>query len=89
MERNQLIDRAEDEKDTGVTVAINTAYKLRVVIDKNRVPYFYVDDKLVVVGTALTDATDFIPYPAAVKASGVAAAKVLTCRYVEAGRKYA
>lgn len=63
------------EADTGVTVAVSTAYHLRIAIDASRIPRFYVNGALVATGTALTDATDLIPY-IGVQASA-AAAKVL------------
>jgi len=49
------------EFDTDIVVKINTTYYLRIEIDANRIPHFYIDDKEVYVGTALTDNEDLIP----------------------------
>lgn len=58
--------------DTGVTVAVSTAYHLRIEIDASRVPRFYINGVLVATGTALTNTTDLIPY-VGVEASAAAA----------------
>lgn len=65
---------------SGVTVAASTRYHLKIVIDDSRIPYFYITvgnpstnaSKLVATGTALTDATDFIPYCGILEASAAA-----------------
>jgi hypothetical protein len=48
--------------NTGITVAVDTEYHLRIVINAARVPTFYINGVLVATGTALTTAKDFIPY---------------------------
>ena len=48
--------------DTGITVAASTKYRLRVSIDASRIARFYINGELVATSTALTDATDLIPY---------------------------
>lgn len=50
------------EVDTGVVVAVNTNYYFRIEIDADRIPHFFIDDKEVAVGTALTNDEDFEPY---------------------------
>lgn len=62
--------------DTSVTAAVNTRYHLQIVIDSGRVARFYLNGALVRTSSALTDATDFIPY-IGVMADGAAAAKAL------------
>lgn len=70
------IGGTDTEADTGITVAVSTEYHVLVTIDADRVPRFWINGTLVATGTALTDATDFIPY-IGVQASGAAAAKVV------------
>lgn len=48
--------------DAGVTVAVSTAYHLKVIIDASRIARCYINGALVATSTALTDATDLIPY---------------------------
>lgn len=50
------------ETDTGIDVAINTKYHLKIVITSARLARFYINGVLVSTSAALTDATDFIPY---------------------------
>jgi hypothetical protein len=79
--------------DSGVTVAASTRYHLKVAIDSARVPHFYIGaglnaaTTLVGSGTALTDATDFIPYVGILEAS--AAVKNLRVLGIAASRLYA
>lgn len=58
--------------DAGVTVAVSTRYRLRISIDASRIARCYINGALVATSTALTDATDLIPY-IGVSASAVAA----------------
>ena len=61
--------------DTGVTAAVSTVYRLRIIIDSDRVARAYINGVLVATSAALTDAIDLIPY------IGVEGnAKVLTIR---------
>ena len=48
--------------DSGVTVAVSTRYHLKVTIDSSRIARMYINGVLVSTSTALTDATDLIPY---------------------------
>lgn len=48
--------------DSGVTVAASTIYRLRIQIDSARLARFWINDVLVATSTALSDATDLIPY---------------------------
>lgn len=56
------IGGTDTETDAGVTVALSTRYHLKVAIDSSRIARFYIDGVLVATSTALTDATDLIPY---------------------------
>ncbi|KKN68053.1 hypothetical protein LCGC14_0455070 [marine sediment metagenome] len=47
--------------DTGVVVTASTVYHFRIEIDRSRRAYCYINDELVYVSTALTDAVDFLP----------------------------
>jgi hypothetical protein len=48
--------------NTGVTVAADTEYHLKIAISAARVPTYYINGVLVATGTALTTEKDFIPY---------------------------
>lgn len=61
--------------DTGVVVAVSTAYHLRIAIDAARIARFYVNGVLVATTAALTNAVDLIPYIGV--QSAAVAAKVL------------
>lgn len=52
----------DTETASGVTVAVNTTYYLRIEIDSDRIPHFFIDDKEVAKGTAMTNDVDLIPY---------------------------
>lgn len=68
------IGGTDDAHDTGVAVAADTEYHLKITIDSSRIARFYINGTLVETSGALTDATDFIPY-IGVAADGAAAAK--------------
>ena len=75
------IGNVDVSTDTGIAVAASTAYHLAIIIDSTRVPRFYItigtgEPVLVATGTALTDATDFIPY-IGVEASAAAAKSIV------------
>lgn len=63
--------------DTAVTAAVSTRTNFKITIDASRIARMYLNGKLVATSTALTDATDLIPY-IGVQASGAAAAKAIT-----------
>lgn len=48
--------------DAGVTVAVSTRYHLKILISAARIATMYINGVLVATSTALTDATDLIPY---------------------------
>ncbi len=73
--------------DTGVTVAVDTVYRLKVTIDSARVPRFYINGGLVVTGTALTNAVDLIPYIGILESA--AAAKHMYIHGQSISRKFA
>ena len=62
--------------NTGIAIAASTIYHLAIKIDASRIARFYINDALVATSTALTDATDFIPY-IGIAADGAAEAKTL------------
>lgn len=66
----------DTETDTGVAVAANTEYELRIAIDSSRRAKFYINGVLVKTSVALTDAKDFIPY-IGIQGEGAAEAKHL------------
>jgi hypothetical protein len=68
------INNVDTAVDTGVAAAANQEMHFRVTIDSSRIARMYVNNVLAATTTALTDATDFIPY-VGVQASGAAAAK--------------
>ena len=79
---------SDDSHDTGVVVAINTAYHLVIVIASDRTAKFYINGTLVETSGALTDATDLIPF-IGVAADGAAEGKTLHVRGQEISRKFA
>lgn len=82
------IANTDSSVDSGVALAVNTEYRMWIVIDSARVPYFFINDNLVGTGTALTDATDFIPYIGVLSATN-ATAKHLYVRNCWISRKAA
>jgi len=52
----------DDAADTGVTVAADTTYRLKIAIDSSRVARFYINNALVETSGALVTAKDLIPY---------------------------
>ncbi len=48
--------------DTGVAVAVNTDYHLKITIDASRIPRFYINGVLVETGAALVTSKNFKPY---------------------------
>lgn len=78
------------ETDSGAAaVAVSTAYWLRVVVDGDRKPHWYINGVEVATGTAavaLTDNIDLIPY-VGVQASAVAA-KAITIRGLACGKSF-
>ncbi len=55
-------DVADTEVDTGLVVAASTNYYLRIEIDSDRKPHYFINDKEVNVGAALTNDVNLIPY---------------------------
>ena len=62
---------------SSLTVAVSTKYDVLISIDSSRIARMLINGTLVATSTALTDATDLIPY-IAVEADGAAEAKTLT-----------
>lgn len=72
----ESIGGTDTATDTNVAAAINTRYHLQIIVDNGRIARFYLNGSLVRTSSALTDATDLIPY-IGVAADGAAAAKSL------------
>jgi hypothetical protein len=75
------------ETDTGVTVAAATDYHLKITIDADRMPRFYINGVLVDTGAALVNAKDLIPYIGV--HANAAAAKSIVVRGQAISRKAA
>lgn len=71
------IGGTDDAHDSGVAVAANTVYRLKIVIAADRTARMYINGDLVETTAALTDATDLVPF-IGVAADGAAAAKAIT-----------
>ena len=84
---NASIGGTDTTTTTGVTVAVSTAYLLKIRIRADRCAEFWLNGDLMGVSGALTDATDLIPY-VGIKASA-AAAKAITVRGQSISRKFA
>lgn len=56
------IGNTDTELNSGVAVAVNTTYHLRIEIDSDRKAHFYINDDEVGSSTALTNDVDLIPY---------------------------
>ncbi len=52
----------DTEVDTGVVVAVSTIYYFKIVIDSDRKPHYFINNKEVNVGAALTNDVNLIPY---------------------------
>ena len=76
---NYSIGGTDTSVDSGVTVEVSTVYHIKIVINSSRIAKVYINGVLVATSTALTDATDFIPY-LGIQASGQAAAKAFHVR---------
>ncbi len=76
---NYSIGNADTSTAVGPTVAVSTEYRLWVTIDSARRAHFFVNGAQLLVSTALTDATDFIPYIGVLSATS-ATAKSLVVR---------
>ncbi len=82
------IGGTDDEHDSGVTVAVDTEYHLKIVIQADRTALMYINGALVETSGALTDATDLIPY-IGIAADGAAEAKTLNVYGQSISRNYA
>jgi hypothetical protein len=69
----------DDAHDTGIAVAAGTLYRLLIDVDADRVPRFYINDRLVETGGALT-ALATLEFFIGVGADGAAEAKELDIR---------
>lgn len=65
---------------SGVTVALSTTYHLKITVDANRVPRYYINGVLVATGPALTTAITLKPYVGI--QTGTTAAKALEVRAI-------
>jgi hypothetical protein len=69
----------DDEHDTNITVAAASLYRLLIIVDADRIPYYYINGTLVETGSALTALNTFEFY-IGVMADGAAEAKELDVR---------
>lgn len=69
---------------SGVTVAAATEYKLRVELDADRAPHFYINDRQVYQGPVMTDAVNLVPQIAV--GTDTTAIKTMAIRYLRASR---
>lgn len=69
---------------SGVPIVINTEYQLRVEIDANRQPHFYINGRQVAVGPVMTDAVDLLPQT--LIGTDTAAAKTMIIRHLRISR---
>ena len=69
-EATTSIGGVDTETDTGVAVAINTTYYLKIEIDSARLAHFYINNKEVHTTAALTDDVDLIPYVGILESTG-------------------
>lgn len=74
----------DNQVSSSVAVAASTKYHLRIQVDGNLIPRYYINGALVKVGTALTTAVNLIPF-VGVHAT-TSAAKAMTLRYLACGR---
>ncbi len=56
------VDGTDETNDSGVEVEASTIYYLRVEIDSNRYPHFFINNKEVYRGSQMKDDVDLIPY---------------------------
>lgn len=84
---NYSIGGTDTAVDSGVAVAVSTVYRFAVKLDSSRIARFFINDALVATSTALTDATDFVPYVGVLSATD-ATQKKIVLRNVWASRKY-
>jgi hypothetical protein len=68
------IGDSDTSTDTGITVAVDTEYHMKIIIASDRTAKFYLNGVLEDTSSALTDTTDFIPY-IGIANSGASAAK--------------
>lgn len=66
-------------EDSGIAVAVNTEYHLKISIDSDRIARFYINGVLVETSTALKDATNLKPY-IFVEDDGTGSARDITVR---------
>ncbi len=81
-------DSSATGTEIGDTIAAATEYLLEVIIDSSRIAHFLINGVDLAQSTALTDATDFIPYIGVLSATD-ASAKTLIVRNEFISRKYA
>lgn len=85
---NSSVNGTDTETVTTDTVAVSTVYSIEINIDSDRIAKTYINGVLQQTSSALTDATDFIPY-ICVEADGAAEAKTLGIRGCSISRNFA
>lgn len=76
-----------DDNDSLVTVAVSTHYHLRISVDGDLVPRFYINDVLVSTNAALTTAIALIPYIGVMETT-TTTGKIAYARWQALSRKY-
>lgn len=81
-------DGTDQELDTGVAVSTAKEYEMVIEVDANRVPRYYIDDKLVATGTALKANTNLIPVIAGLSNTDTSTTKTLAVKFISCSRDY-
>jgi hypothetical protein len=81
------VSNSDDAHDSGVTVANATQYELLIILDSNRVPYFYINGTLVETGSAMTALATMEAF-VGVQSDGAAEAKEIDIRNVMLSQLY-
>jgi hypothetical protein len=73
---NVSIGGTDTTADSGVLVTASSVYHFAIRIDRDRLARFYINNRLVHVTTALTDAIDLLPYLGVQAGTATAAATI-------------
>lgn len=74
----------DTDTDTGVAAAPSTTYRVRISVDSNLIPRFYIDETLVETGPAVTTGQDLIPVVGMHTTAG--GARAMTVHYIKISR---
>jgi len=73
---NVSVGGSDTTHDTGVPVIATSVYHFAIRVDRARVPHFFINDRLVAVGAALTTTVDLLPTVAVQAGTATAAATI-------------